>query len=244
MAEDPVFEKLANFRQPGGRGLTNRRGQAIKDGLLYRCSRPDLVTRRDAALFQQLGIKAIFDLRHPSDHQRAGGNRLLDESYQLCELREDETVSAVHGGRSASSDYIGRHYLANCLTSNSFERLIQLKYSSRLMRFVVSCTLIPLYICDKLFKTTFARNFTSRYILNGITLCQLYLVIADTSKHVIASVLRHMLQPTNRPTVICCSLGKDRTGLLTAIILSCLDVADDDIVQDYALSKVVLVSIQ
>ena len=240
MADNPVFEKLANFRQPGGRGLTNRHGQAVKDGILYRCSRPDSVTRRDVALFQQLGIKAIFDLRRPEDHQRDGGNRLLNEFYQVCELRGGEVVStAVH----AAGRYIGRYYHANLLMEASFLKMfLQLKYSSRLMRLMVSCALVPLYIFDKIFKTNFVRKFTSRYIVQGMTLCQLYLTIADTSKPMIASVLRQVLLPTNRPSVICCSLGKDRTGILIALILSCLDVAEKDIVQDYAQSKVLIMN--
>ncbi|MER7504986.1 tyrosine-protein phosphatase [Nonomuraea pusilla] len=38
------------------------------------------------------------------------------------------------------------------------------------------------------------------------------------------------------PAVVHCAAGKDRTGLLTALILSMLGVAEDDIVADYALT--------
>ena len=40
----------------------------------------------------------------------------------------------------------------------------------------------------------------------------------------------------NHPLVFHCSAGKDRTGILAAMVLAALDVVDDDVVEDYALS--------
>ena len=39
------------------------------------------------------------------------------------------------------------------------------------------------------------------------------------------------------PAVFHCAAGKDRTGLLAALLLGALGVADDDIVADYALTQ-------
>ena len=43
--------------------------------------------------------------------------------------------------------------------------------------------------------------------------------------------------PTAYPLVFHCFAGKDRTGILTALVLGLLGVADDDIAADYALSE-------
>jgi protein-tyrosine phosphatase len=42
--------------------------------------------------------------------------------------------------------------------------------------------------------------------------------------------------PKNQPLVFHCSAGKDRTGLLSAIVLSILGVSDEDIADDYFLT--------
>jgi protein-tyrosine phosphatase len=50
----------------------------------------------------------------------------------------------------------------------------------------------------------------------------------------IRQVLELLAADGGAPVVIHCAAGKDRTGVLTALILALLGVADDDIVADYA----------
>lgn len=49
-------------------------------------------------------------------------------------------------------------------------------------------------------------------------------------------VLDLMADPNRYPIAFYCTAGKDRTGIISAIILSLLGVADEDIVEDYSLS--------
>ncbi len=49
--------------------------------------------------------------------------------------------------------------------------------------------------------------------------------------------LRIIAEATSRPLVFHCAAGKDRTGVLAALTLSLLGVADDDVADDYALSS-------
>ena len=44
------------------------------------------------------------------------------------------------------------------------------------------------------------------------------------------------IEPENHPLVFNCAIGKDRTGILAAILLSVLGVKDEDIIEDYSLS--------
>ena len=52
-----------------------------------------------------------------------------------------------------------------------------------------------------------------------------------------AEAYRRLAAPGALPGLFHCAAGKDRTGLLAALVLSSLGVADDDVVADYALSQ-------
>jgi protein-tyrosine phosphatase len=58
----------------------------------------------------------------------------------------------------------------------------------------------------------------------------------DYGKRIIEA-LEIIADPDNHPMVFHCAVGKDRTGMLAAVLLSLLGVAEKDIVEDYALSE-------
>jgi protein-tyrosine phosphatase len=55
--------------------------------------------------------------------------------------------------------------------------------------------------------------------------------------------LRLLADPANLPAVFHCSVGKDRTGVLAAVVLGLLGVPEDVIVEDYALSADAMVQV-
>jgi len=64
-----------------------------------------------------------------------------------------------------------------------------------------------------------------------------YLAMLDQGASSIISALEMIGDPDRLPLVFHCSAGKDRTGVLAAVLLSVLGVSDDDIAADYALSR-------
>ena len=52
----------------------------------------------------------------------------------------------------------------------------------------------------------------------------------------IVGALTALAAPDARPAVFHCTAGKDRTGLLSALVLSLLGVPEETVVADYALS--------
>ena len=52
----------------------------------------------------------------------------------------------------------------------------------------------------------------------------------------VVEALEIIAEPDNLPLVFHCSAGKDRTGLLTAIVLGILGVTEEDIITDYTLT--------
>lgn len=52
----------------------------------------------------------------------------------------------------------------------------------------------------------------------------------------LAEVIAHLASPENLPAVFHCTAGKDRTGMVAALVLSLVGVSDDVIVHDYTLT--------
>jgi protein tyrosine/serine phosphatase len=67
-----------------------------------------------------------------------------------------------------------------------------------------------------------------------------YVGMLDSARSTVTVFLETILEPASYPVVYHCFAGKDRTGVLTALVLGLLGVPDEDIAADYALSKVAM----
>jgi protein tyrosine/serine phosphatase len=65
---------------------------------------------------------------------------------------------------------------------------------------------------------------------------ELYLFMLRSASEPIARVVR-LLAETDAPCVFHCAAGKDRTGVISALLLGLLDVPRDTIIADYAFSR-------
>jgi len=63
------FEKATNFRDLGG--YPSALGGEVRRGMLYRAGRLDRMTESDRELFDQLGIRTVFDLRRDDEREQA-----------------------------------------------------------------------------------------------------------------------------------------------------------------------------
>jgi protein-tyrosine phosphatase len=70
----------------------------------------------------------------------------------------------------------------------------------------------------------------------ALTLTDRYFLLAEFAKRPIAQVIS-LLAAADAPAVYHCAAGKDRTGVVSAIILGLLGVADEVIVADYAATQ-------
>ena len=67
-------------------------------------------------------------------------------------------------------------------------------------------------------------------------LTERYLEMLDVGQEAIVEALHVLASAEAYPAVFHCAAGKDRTGMLAAVILSLLGVDDDDVAADYGLS--------
>jgi protein-tyrosine phosphatase len=70
---------------------------------------------------------------------------------------------------------------------------------------------------------------------------QQYLSMVSSGAGTISAFLELVCDPGAYPLVFHCFAGKDRTGILTALVLGLLGVADVDIAADYALSQAAMI---
>lgn len=69
-----------------------------------------------------------------------------------------------------------------------------------------------------------------------VDLAALYYEVLEQSGQSLGRIFQLLAEESGTPAVIHCAAGKDRTGMVSAIILGCLGVSGDDVVADYALS--------
>jgi len=73
-------------------------------------------------------------------------------------------------------------------------------------------------------------------LANPLTLADRYFLIVEQAKQPIARVVTALAE-CSTPAVYHCTAGKDRTGLISAIVLGLLGVPDEFIVADYAATQ-------
>jgi len=73
-------------------------------------------------------------------------------------------------------------------------------------------------------------------LVNRLTLAERYFLMAERAKVPIARVVSALAE-CSTPVVYHCAAGKDRTGLISAIVLGLLGVPDEFIVADYAATQ-------
>jgi protein-tyrosine phosphatase len=96
----------------------------------------------------------------------------------------------------------------------------------------VTIRLIPLHDLTEQLAEPDARSLASAYVT----------MLDGSARRFVEIVTAIAELPT--PIVFHGSLGKDRTGLLAAILLDLLGVSDEDIADDYALSAAVMTTLQ
>lgn len=196
-------------------------------------------------MFQQLGIRSILDLRRQSEYERSDGDKALDDMYQLHVIKKGEVVpmkpslrwgkKSAKGSSSAMSpeQYMGKRYLVNMWTMkliwHEFEKL----------NFFIRYLSLILVVIDWLFGCHIFVKLYTWLVLNEMSVADQYLEVLEYTQPVICDILRFLSDRKNLPALVHCAHGKDRTGIIVALVLGCLGVEDDKIVEDYVKSEVI-----
>ncbi|WP_371480127.1 tyrosine-protein phosphatase [Kitasatospora sp. NBC_00315] len=71
----------------------------------------------------------------------------------------------------------------------------------------------------------------------GKPLDEAYRLLTDTAAATLPPLFTRLVAPGALPALVHCAVGRDRTGIVVAVLLSALGVADRDIVDDFLLSN-------
>jgi protein-tyrosine phosphatase len=165
------FEAVTNFRDLGG--YRTRSGRRIRWGRVFRSDALHGMTEGDVAMYDDLGLTAVFDLR---------GDVEVAEQPDPMPSRHLPMISRPAGDNIASA--------FNGSTGEDGERL----------------------------------------------LAGLYIGQIDNSATTIGELFSALAEPGGLPAVFHCHAGKDRTGLVAAVLLEALGVEREAILDDYELT--------
>ena len=258
--EELTLESLPNFRQAGGPKLYTKSGRKVRDGLLYRSSRTDFVTEKDLEELRRLGIRTILDLRPKRDYQRdlAQGDGLVDKSFnpyivktgQVQKLQHTdpawkdrlrprktqqtgETGATKTKGHLEESEYMEeKRFIVDLWTKDLILHVF------RKLNVIVRFLSLTLALVDWICGTHLFVKFYAWAVLNKVELWESYLDILEHCKGPVVDAIRVIADRRNLPVLVHCAHGKDRTGVIVALVLGALGVEEGVIVEDYAKSEV------
>ncbi|KAG4425955.1 hypothetical protein IFR04_000899 [Cadophora malorum] len=220
--KDMPFENILNFRDVG-KTINEFMGEKlVAEGKIFRSARPDDGTLLDRnRLREEYGIKTIMDLRTLTEH-----------ANQAKKREGDLKVPALLQSNSALAEPVkisGMKYLEINVNGKGFERhlLWRLKFWS----FIKLVTLMLFgYRME-------AISILGREVMLPRGLIGLGYDSLDACGPEIAECLLAFTNHSATPILIHCTQGKDRTGLIVALLLLILKVPLEAIAHDYVMSE-------
>ncbi|KAI1319889.1 tyrosine/serine protein phosphatase [Xylariaceae sp. FL0255] len=218
------FDDILNFRDVGKTINAYTGRKLLREGVLFRSARPDDATSRDRSrLTDELGIKTVVDLRSKTEHLKQVQKKRETDRRTRRGLQSDAALAE-------SLQIAGLQYHAVRVTGRRLER--------ELVRQLSWWNFFKLIFFFMFGYRTEAIRIMSREVMIPLGLTGLSLVTLDTSKNEILEALNLLISPSKpRPALLHCTQGKDRTGMIIALILLALKVPTEAIQHDYMLSQ-------
>ncbi|KAI0446580.1 protein-tyrosine phosphatase-like protein [Xylaria telfairii] len=217
------FENILNFRDVGKTVNDHLGRKVVREGVLFRSARPDDATSDDRRrLTEELGIRTVMDLRSKTEHSAQAEKRQAD-------LKTPALLKS-NAALAEPAQIPGLTYRQVRVTGRRLERALLRQLSW--WNFI---KLIFLFIFG--FRVP-AIRIMGEQVMQPLGLVGLSLVTLDESGPEIAEALQILTSThTPAPTLVHCTQGKDRTGMIVALALLILRVPTDAIVHDYLLSQ-------
>ena len=199
---------VPNFRDLGHMRCAN--DAVVRPGMLYRSSTPCSISEKDAS--QLSGIRTVLDLRSEHDARKDQGERLLSPKTSYLPLLSEDLMRQALTSRARQRPVLFAKVAALGLAK-------KISPSRRLKAHLAV-----------LVDTRLARLFDT------VSLSDVYGLIVSKSSAELRDAFELAASAESLPLLVHCTHGKDRTGVLVALLLLALGVSEDDVVADYELS--------
>uniref|UniRef100_UPI00398E747F putative tyrosine-protein phosphatase H16_A0669 n=1 Tax=Pristiophorus japonicus TaxID=55135 RepID=UPI00398E747F len=208
--------KIPNFRQLGSGSVK-----------IYRSSSPDDASQQSVKYLQdELGIQMIIDLRQPGEGSSPAEKKPIDATYKNVTVTEED----IEGMKTIATTGV-------MLSKDMPYVRCGLGFISRKHNQLLTATLTEAQKQEmsQLKQPEIAKYFMD-HLINPRGLAQLYIDFCDTSGTFLFTIFKLLSEPKNVPALIHCTVGKDRTGITSALIQTCVGLSRDKVLEDYAAS--------
>lgn len=215
---------VPNFRDMGGyltassyfsgAGTSATTPMMVRRGLLYRCAHPQLLTQQgNKTLTDQLGIKHIYDLRSAPEVKKLSAS-LAQFNESDAPTNPDSTALQPEG--------MTRHFTP--------------VYEEEDYGPVALATKLSWYTSAQVTGDKLPFAYSEGFV-NAYRDIATHATISDKHNAAYPTILRQIIEHPDEPIIFHCTAGKDRTGVLAAMLLRLAGVDDDTIAWEYALTE-------
>jgi len=176
-----MLKSVMNFRDAGDSDPAG--GTGLRKGLIYRSGSLDRIKREDIRRLQQLGIKAIVDLRAPAEYSK---RKVVIPGINVFSMPLD-------------FEHVTRERLKPLIMSGNQEEAVQK------------------------------------------VITELYREILDAAIPIYREIVEMILDGGHTPMLIHCRAGKDRTGIICALLQMAAGSSEDSIIRNFMKSNDVIV---
>jgi len=201
---------IPNFRDVGGKPTAD--GRVIRKGVIYRSASPANASEADSAALQSIGVR-VLDLRGSKDALKDNGPRLLADSTTFLPLLTESMMRTALVKRAREDGM------------KTFSKVFGLSVSKKLS----PSRRLRRYLSGEL-------DLMLAGLLDLVSLLDLYKLIIDKRPTQLREAVEMCATGDSLPMLVHCTHGKDRTGVLVAIILLACGVPEEEVINDYASS--------
>lgn len=259
-----TMECVANFRTLGGLPIENS-NRVIKQKMIYRSAAPTYASEADKCyLLDKLDIMTLIDFRTTYETKNLNfGKRKYEDNFLSFSVKKECPSSDIDHIDRSKEELLMEDFTCYSAIRKIYKGTPRVgerrKSSVGIIRRRYNLPLIndPYFMdgvypnapsavklkckCARILMPQGSEKVSAYFLLkhlNDLGLFEMYRLTLEFTRREILTVFRLMKCYDNYPISIFCSLGKDRTGIITALLLSCLGVPRELIVEDYHQTEV------